>query len=254
MLSACSDKSPSSTEDTKAAALNPNPHELIAPGAPGQASHWAYAGKTGIGTAYETYSQGQYADTGTSGTVSKVWFSLAQGVVTETMFGLIHQAQLQEMQFFIQGENFVDEERTATDSHIEYIKTDAQGRPLSLAYKITNSDKEQQYRIEKLIFTDPDTQALMMRVELHALADGITPYLYVNPAIGNTGSNDNASYANNLWSASEGNTSMTLATDAKVVNSCVGFEGVSDGISELKQSGTFTQHYTSTGTTPGNVG
>src|SRR5436190_1273781 len=85
-LSACHEKSPAKDSS-------------LAPGAPGAASHWSYSGKTGIGTSYEQYTDGQYKDTGSTGKISKVWFSLAQGVLTETMFGLIHEAQIQEVQF-----------------------------------------------------------------------------------------------------------------------------------------------------------
>lgn len=225
---------------------------LAAPGAPGKPSTWSYSGKTGIGTSYETYTQGRYQDSGTSGTISKVWFSIAQGVLTETMYGLIHQAQLQEAQLFIQGENFLDEEKKDTVSNISYLKTDSKGRPLSLAYKILNRDKENQYEIEKHIFTDPDSQALIMRVKIHAVQK-ITAYLFVNPAINNTGSNDSAAYANNSWTASEGDTSMTLVARGEVTGQSTGFEGVSDGITELKQTGKIQQHYTTTDNQKGNV-
>ena len=72
----------------------PATNVAVAPGAPGQVSTWSYAGKTGIGTSFEQYLDGQYQDKAATGTVSKVWFSLANGIVTETMSGLIHQAQL----------------------------------------------------------------------------------------------------------------------------------------------------------------
>ncbi len=169
------------------------------------------------------------------------------------MYGLIHEAQLQELQFFIKGNDFLDEEKKDTISTIEYLATDAQGRPQSLAYKIVNKDKDGKYEIEKHIFTDPDSQSLMMRVQFRALADGITPYVYVNPAIANTGSNDSASYNNGVWAATDGNSSMTLKTTAQVVQSTVGFEGVSDGISEVKQSGSLTKIYHTTGDNKGNV-
>lgn len=225
----------------------------VAPGAPGNASLWSYSGKTGIGTSYETYANGTYSDSGNSGAISKVWFSIAQGVLTETMYGLIHEAQLQELQFFIKGNDFLDEEKRDTISTIDYLTKDAQGRPLSLAYRIVNKDKDEKYEIEKHIFTDPDSQALMMRVQFRALQDGITPYLYVNPSIANTGSNDSAHYADNTWTATEANTSMSLKTTAHVVNSSVGFEGVSDGITELKNTGSLTKTYSSTGEATGNV-
>jgi glucoamylase len=244
LLSSCSDHSSTSSSA---------PSDVIAPGAPGNSSVWAYAGKTGIGTSFEQYTNGAYSDLGASGTISKVWFSVAQGVLTETMYGLIHEAQLQELQFFIKGTDFLDEEKKDTISSIEYLQTDVQGRPQSLAYKIVNKDKDGKYEIEKHIFTDPDSQSLMMRVIFRAFADGITPYVYVNPAIANTGSNDSASFSNRVWTATDGNSSMSLKTNAPVVQSAVGFEGVSDGISEVKQNGTLTKTYSTTGADKGNV-
>ena len=243
-VAACSDKSPTSTSTT----------DQTAPGAPGAPALWSYSGKTGIGTSYEQYLNGQYSDAAATGTVSKVWFSLAQGILTETMYGLIHEAQLRELQFFIKGDDFLDEEKTDTQSEISYLKTDEQGRPLSLAYKLINTDKDGKYRIEKHIFTDPDSQSLMMRVKFTALADGITPYLYADTALANTGSNDSASYVDGVLTASEGNTSMSLKTTAHIVQGTVGFVGVSDGISELKATGSMTKTYTTTGDTAGNVG
>ena len=146
-LCACKD-----TSQTIAA----NTTEIVAPGAPGAPSHWSYAGKTGIGTSYEQYNHNQYQDGGSTGKVSKVWFSLAQGIITETMFGLIHEAQLQEMQFYIKGDGFLHEEKSDTISSIDYLDKDEKGRPLSLAYKIINRDKQGRYEIEKHIFIKGD--------------------------------------------------------------------------------------------------
>ncbi|WP_331345945.1 glucan 1,4-alpha-glucosidase [Cellvibrio sp. UBA7661] len=244
LLSGCSDK-PASTDNTSTVA--------VAPGAPGKSAVWAYAGKTGIGTSYETYTNGDYNDTGASGTISKVWFSIAQGVLTETMFGLIHEAQLQELQFFIKGSDFLDEEKKDTVSSTHYLTTDAQGRPQSLAYKIVNKDKDGKYEIEKHFFTDPDSQTLMMRVIVRAQNDDVTAYLYANPAVANTGSNDSAIYSKGAWTTTDGNTSMSLKTSAQVTQSTVGFEGVSDGLDDLKNNGALSKLYTSTGDTKGNV-
>src|SRR5690606_36384002 len=138
-------------------------------------------------------------------------------------------------------------------SHIEYLHDDAQGRPLSLAYKIINKDKEGRYEIEKHIFTDPTRNSLMVKVFFRAHSDKITPYLYVNPHIANTGSNDKAWLDNNFWYAQDGDTSMTLATDAQVNQSSVGFVGVSDGLTQIEQHGRLTETYQSTGDTTGNV-
>jgi glucoamylase len=242
-LSACGNKS------TTPMAASPS----IAPGAPGSASYWSYSGKTGIGTSFEQYTQGQYQDSGSTGKISKVWFSLAQGILTETMFGLIHEAQLQEAQFYIKGDNFLHQEKTDTLSQIDYLYKDAKGRPLSLAYKIVNRDKAGRYEIEKHFFTDPDTNSLMMKVSFRALADNITPYLYINPHMANTGPGDKAWQEGNTWFAADGKTHLAVSTNAPVANSTVGFEGISDGLKDLTSSGKLTNHYTSTGETTGNI-
>jgi len=240
-LSACDNKS---TTPTAAS---------IAPGAPGSASHWSYSGKTGIGTSYEQYTQGQYQDSGSTGKISKVWFSLAQGVLTETMFGLIHEAQIQEAQFYVKGDNFLHQEKADTLSQIDYLHKDAQGHPLSLAYKIVNSDKEGRYEIEKHIFTDPDTNSLMMKVIFRAQADNLTPYLYINPHMANTGPGDKAWQEGNTWYAADGKTHLAISTNATIANSTVGFEGVSDGLNDLISNGKLTSTYNTTGDTTGNI-
>lgn len=233
------------------AAIEPN--ALTAPGAPGAAATWSYAGKTGIGTSYEQYLQGQYSDQAATGPVSKVWFSLAQGIVTETMWGLIHQAQIRELQFVVKGDGFVDEEKTATSSSIDYLHKDAAGRPLSLAYKVVNKAHNGQYEIEKHIYTDPDSQSLVIRSYFRALADNLQVYVYLDPALGNTGSNDSASVSQQQIHASEALHHLTLQSQPAFVNATVGFVGSSDGLTELKQQGQLQQWYQSTGATAGNV-
>jgi glucoamylase len=241
-LSACQENFP--TQDSATA---------IAPGAPGAASHWSYSGKTGIGTSYEQYTNGQYQDSGSTGKISKVWFSLAQGVLTETMFGLIHEAQIQEVQFYIKGDGFLHQEKNDTISHIDYLDKDAQGRPLSLAYKIVNRDKAGRYEIEKHFFTDPDTNSLMMKVIFKSFADNLTPYLYINPNMANTGPGDKAWHEGNTWYAADGKTHLAVITDATIAASTVGFEGVSDGLKDLAGAGKLINKYSTTGDTTGNV-
>lgn len=223
-----------------------------APGAPGQASTWAYAGKTGIGTSYEAYQDGKYQDGGKTGTVSKVWFSLAQGVLTETMYGLIHEAQLRELQWVVQGTDYVDEEKLATTSTTSYLLQDAQGRPLSLAYKVVNKANNGQYEIEKHYFTDPEHQTLVIQTFFKPLVDGLKLYSYIDPAVANTGSNDQASARDGVITAVDGQHALALVTLPTPVSAQVGFVGVSDGLTELKQQKPLAS-YSSTGDTTGNV-
>ncbi len=133
--------------------VNTSVEQVSAPGAPGVEPFWAYSGKTGIGTSYEQYQDGHYSDAAATGKVSKVWFSIAKGMITETMFGLIHQAQIKDMQFVVVGKDFTVTENDDLDVSIDYLYKDDAGRPLSLAYKVVSKDKQGRFTLEKHIFT-----------------------------------------------------------------------------------------------------
>lgn len=227
----------------------------VAPGAPGASPTWAFSGKTGIGTSFEPYvTNAQGADqylSSQANPVSRVWFSLAQGILTETMYGLIHNAQLKEAQFIISGNGFVDTEKHNTVTSIDYLHKDEAGRPLSLAYKVINKDIEGKYQIEKHFFTDPDRDSLVMQVFFTAFEPGITPYLYVNPHIDNSGANDIASVSqdgNSLfaYTGDKDSSVLTVRGDIPFTASSVGFVGESDGLTDLKANGELNWRYAST--------
>lgn len=225
--------------------------DFFSPGAPGADPTWAYSGKTGIGTSYEQYLRGAYSDAAPTGAVSKVWFSIAQGVVTETMFGLIHEAQIKDMAFVVSGPGFVHHESRDTEQTIEYLHTDKAGRPLSLAYKIINRDPAGRYSIEKHVFTDPDEQTLMQRVIFTANVDGISAHLVTNAHVANTGTNDLAWAEENIAYAQEGDAALALIGPEQS-RAGVGFVGTSDIASDLVD-GAQDWHYLTTGSQAGNV-
>ncbi len=143
---------------------------------------------------------GQYRDGGPTGAVSKVWFSIADGVLTETMYGLIHEAQIKALRFAVVTPEGLALEGDDTTAKTEYLHVDAQGRPLSPAYKITTRDKAGRFEIEKRIFTDPDRNALVLRVVITALSGEATPHLLLEPHIANTGVNSSADPENEYFS------------------------------------------------------
>ncbi|MEO2266108.1 glycoside hydrolase family 15 protein [Pseudoalteromonas sp. YIC-656] len=239
-LSGCNNAEPQSTAQ-------------VAPGAPGDTPFWAYSGKTGIGTSYEAYSNGEYSDNSATGTVSKVWFSLAKGMITETMFGLIHQAQIRDMQFIVTGEDFVVAEQQGLNNTVEYLSTDENGRPLSLAYRVTSEDPQGRFRIIKDIFTDPDAQTLMVRARFEASKPGLTAHVQINPYVNNDGLNDSAKVAGNaLIASSAGTHFLSLQSAQALAEPSVGFFGKSDRLTQLN-SGTAMTSYATTGEQTGNV-
>ena len=120
-------------------------HSATAPGAPGATPTWVNAAKTGAGSSYEAYVDGQFRDGGPTGEVSRVWFSIADGVLTETMYGLIHAAQIKQMRFAVVTGTGLSVEGTDTTHRTEYLHTDARGRPLSPAYRVITTDKAGRY-------------------------------------------------------------------------------------------------------------
>ncbi|MEW6519999.1 MAG: glucan 1,4-alpha-glucosidase [Thermodesulfobacteriota bacterium] len=237
---------------------------LAGGGAPGASqaqdnATWTYAGKTGIGTSYEQYVGRQYSDTGPSGPVSTVWFSLARGIVTETAYGRIDAAQIKDLQLLVTGPGFFDEEKNATEQQIEYLTTDAAGRPASLAYRLTNTDRDNQYVIEKDIFTDPDRQTLFVRVRFTAAADNITPYILINPHMGNSGRFDVAYVGRDLQgrgylNARQGHELfLSLRSTASFNRMSAGFVGTSDGWQDLHDNGVMDWGYDYADDGGGNV-
>jgi glucoamylase len=171
---------------------------------------WAYAAKTGVGASYESYVDGAYKPGGKTGAVSKVWFSIADGVLTETMYGLIHEAQIKQMRIAVQTATGLAVEGADTTSKTEYLHVDAAGRPLSPAYKITTTDRQGRFVIEKRIFTDPDRHSLFVRVTVKALKGPVTPTLVLEPHMANTGGGDTGAASTAALTAFEGKAFLSL--------------------------------------------
>ncbi|MBI2260323.1 MAG: glucan 1,4-alpha-glucosidase [Caulobacterales bacterium] len=238
----------------------------VAPGAPGDTPTWVNAAKTGAGASYEAYVDGQYRDGGATGEVSRVWFSIADGVLTETMYGLIHEAQIKQLRFAVVTETGLSVEGTDTTHRTEYLHTDAAGRPLSPAYRVITTDKQGRYEIEKRIYTSPDDQALVVRATIRALRGDVTPYLLLEPHMANTGVGDrgwhstaplsqptpDGSTSYSVLHAAEGDVHLALWANAAFEAQSVGFVGVSDGLTDLAD-GRLDHVYDSTGPEGGNI-
>jgi glucoamylase len=218
----------------------------LAPGAPGQVSTWSYAGKTGIGTSYDPYVKGQHSGT------SKVWFSVADGMLTETMYGLIHEAQIRSVRLAVKTSAGLVVEGENTTSRTEYLHTDAQGRPLSPAFRLITRDKAGTVEIEKRIFTDPSRNTLLMRVTVRALKGPVTPYLLVEPHMANTSVNDEGEATPSSLSAHEGKTWLSVLASRPFAQASVGYLGASDGLTRLKVGGKLGHVYGATDK-PGSI-
>ena len=198
---------------------------------PGERDTWAKAQKQGIGTA--------------NNDVSKVWFTLAQGALSEIYYPTIDRANSKFLKFIVtDGKTFVADETTDTVSKVEKINN------RSLAYRLVNIDKSVRYKITKEIFTDPRRNSVVMKVRFEALKGKIEDYklyLVYDPHISNQGA-DNDGYvvkANGEYGfmACRNNVYSALMTDAKWGSYSVGYNGVNDPVSDLKKNKKMTYKF-----------
>lgn len=204
-----------------------------APDAPGKEDTWASAQKQGIGTA--------------NNDVSKLWFTLSNGAISEVYYPTIDMADCKELKFIItDGKTFVSDETKDTLSKVEKLNDK------SLAYRIINTDKDGRYRITKEIFTDPTRNSLIMRSKFEVLKGDIKDYklyLVYDPHIANQGKY-NEGYVvrandKDMLIANREKIYSALTTDTKWKGYSIGYYNVNDIMADLNNNKAMTKHYDS---------
>jgi glucoamylase len=213
-----------------------------APGAPGVGSAWTTGNKQGLGT---------------STTVdSKVWYTIAQGVVTEVYFPQIDVPNVQDLQLIVSdGSTFIELERDATNHRVQLVD------PQALTYRQINDAKSGKYRITRTLVTDPARPTLLMETRFQALAGGpYQVYVLYNPSLSNSGKCDKgATLGQALVAIDEGGCGGNLAVASALVSSSGllqmsnGYSGTSsDGLVDLKSNKHLSTLF-DTASTPGNL-
>lgn len=95
--------------------------QTLAPGAPGKDAQWSTAGKQGVGTS--------------ASLESKVWFTLAEGVMTEVYYPDVTVANVHKLEFVVVNPKTKKVE-TEQDDAIHEIKVT---RPDSLTFQQINT-------------------------------------------------------------------------------------------------------------------
>lgn len=134
---------------------------------------WTTAAKQGIGTAFAP---------GTGNESSRVWFTLAQGALSEVYYPSIAIANLRMLECAVtDGSTFFHAESLDTLHEVDMPC------PAALVYRQTNTAKNGVYTIEKTYVTDPDSDALLMDVRIRVRLGHCGHYrLYLvhHPAVG----------------------------------------------------------------------
>lgn len=210
-------------------------------GAPGIPHRWAPALKQAIGTAYEP-----------SGAASPVWFTLAEGIITEVFYPTIDRPQVGDIQLLVtDGHGFFSEQKRDTVSSVLY-------KDAGMTVVVSGQDGSGRYSFEQEIFTDPASPVLRIRTRFQANVPGLRVFVLFKPAIDNSGS-QNLGYADQggLYATTASRRFNGPATHAALVssvpwgNSSAGYVGFSDGWQDLSRNFRITQPWKEAG--PGNV-
>ncbi len=196
---------------------------------------WSSGLKEIFGTSYESYdSSVSFSPRSSTAPISRVWFTGAQGILTEAYWPTIDTAQTRDSQFLISdGKSFLAEERKHTTHQILWMEN---GVP---AYFIKSTDPQNRYIIEKKIFTDPNRDAILIHVKITKNIPGLQFYFLHNPAVANTpfgdtgvASTGNKNIAAGLF-ASQANHAQAVTFSVPLKQAAVGVEGVNDGFQDL---------------------
>jgi len=208
-----------------------------APGAPGARSVWAPAAKDFLG--------------GSLNSDSKVYFTGADGILTEIFYPTLDCVQNVDLQFLVTdtAETWRDEEKRQNHD-ISLVNKRA------LVWLATTSAVSGKWKISKKIFTNPKRNSVVQRVTFQTLEPGKTVkdyniYLLNNPAINNTGGgSDNPGGADNSRTLTSSGRTMLVASEPNSTASALavsipwkkvngtkmvsnGFVGQNDGFTDL---------------------
>lgn len=222
----------------------------LAPGVPGKDAQWPSAAKDGFGTANSIRS--------------KVWFTLADGVMTEVYYPTIDVPNTQMLQLLIVGSRVA----TEIDDTTHRVETpDAR----ALTFRQINTARNGHYTITKTYTTDPLRATVLIDVQFDSqTAENV--YVYYDPSLNNSGMHDSAWLEDGALLAQDGDKATALISSSgfaypdewikdqlkpsdrepgqEVSN---GYFGASDGLTELRQNWNRTGFSPYARATNGNV-
>ena len=210
-----------------------------APGAPGVVPTWAPAFKQAVGTAYEKKTA-----------YCPIWFTLAQGIVTEVFYPHVDHTQVGDLQLLVtDGKKFFSEQKKDVLSSVRYSTP-------GLTTLVSGQDSTGHYRLEQEIITDPHLPVLRIRTTFQPFQKGLRLFVLFKPSMGNIG-NQSIGYATPeellaTQSIRNGPQSFAaLLSSAQWTATSAGYVGTSDGWQDLSKNFKLTQIWPQAG--PGNI-
>jgi glucoamylase len=191
-------------------------------GSPGMAPRWTRGAKDAVGTALSTSSY--------------IWFTLAQGILTEVYYPTIDRPQLRDLQYLVtDGRTFFHEERRNLISTVEPLAAS------SLGFRIVTRDHDDRYSIEKELICAPYEPCLLMRTALHSRERlPLRMFVLCAPHLNVGGWHNNGRVINaagrKILVAWKESTWMALAASAPFRRTSCGYVATSDGWTDLNSN------------------
>ncbi len=204
--------------------------QFPAPGGPGKAASWSSGAKTAVGTAISLES--------------RVWFTIADGILTELYFPDIDCANLRDLRFVVAGGGFVSDEQKDADHKVEPLSPGVPG------FRISSTGRRKDYRLDKEVITDPTRDVLLLNVAFEPPAQSSDTRLYViaNPHLRDRGAGNNAWVGKYkgvpMLFAERDGLAIALSSSAMFLGMSCGFTGRNDGLTDLRSHKRMTYFYT----------
>ncbi|MDQ3132878.1 MAG: glycoside hydrolase family 15 protein, partial [Acidobacteriota bacterium] len=232
--------------------------QTLASGAPGKDAQWATAGKQGVGTS--------------ASLESKVWFTLAEGVMTEVYYPDVTVANVHLLQFVVVNPKTkkVETERDSQKKDVKGVTVNGNISALhlpdslrrlmqerwtefnfsktieevnSLYFNQITSGENGNWKIIKSYIADPENNSVMMRVRFMPSDKNLQLYIYYDPSLANSGMHDTSWNEGEKLLAKDGEISSALISSQKLTEISSGFYQTSDGLEQLKQNGKIISPY-----------
>ena len=193
-------------------------------GGPGIEPRWTRGDKEGVGTSYNSSS--------------RVWFTLWNGILTETYYPTVDRPQMRDLQFLVtDGKTFFHEE-----------KKDLTGRtvlnePGIPAYTVIKEDPQGRYSIEKEIISDPHSGVVLQNIRIRKGEKYTGPlhvYVLCAPHLNVGGSNNTGNViainGRKILEAEKDGYYMSLSASVPFARCSVGYVGNSDGWTDIHRN------------------
>jgi glucoamylase len=190
-------------------------------GKPGLPPAWTASTKEAVGTAYST--------------ASRVWFTLAEGIITECYYPTIDHPQIRDLQFLVaDGQTFFHEEKRDMLSELEPLEEH------TLGYVMTSKDPAGRYALTKNIICDPHLPCILVQAQFRSdpgWKGRLRLYALLAPHLGIGGWNNYARVlrvaGQSILLAWQNQTFVAMAASNPFSRLSCGYVGASDGWQDL---------------------